>query len=34
MTLVVEGGNWRLAGIHMSFVAGTPGTHPLPGAPE
>jgi hypothetical protein len=30
MTLVVEGGSWRLAGIHMSFIAGTPGAPPLP----
>lgn len=34
LTLVVEGGSWRLAGIHMSFIAGTPGAPPLPGAPE
>jgi len=34
LTLVVEGGSWRLAGIHMSFIAGTPGAPPLPGAAE
>ena len=34
LTLVVEGGSWQLAGIHMSFIAGTPGAPPLPGAAE
>ena len=34
LTLVVEGGTWRLAGLHMSFIAGTPGAPPLPGAAE
>jgi hypothetical protein len=34
MTLVAESGSWRLAGIHMSFIAGTPRAPPLPGAPE
>jgi len=34
LTLVVEVGSWRLAGIHMSFIAGTPGAPPLPGAAE
>jgi ketosteroid isomerase-like protein len=33
MILVDDGGAWRLAGIHMSFVAGTPGAPPIPGAP-
>lgn len=34
-TLVaVDGGDgWRLAGIHYSFIAGTPGAPPVPGAP-
>jgi ketosteroid isomerase-like protein len=31
-TLVLAGS--RLAGIHMSFVAGTPGAPPLPGPPR
>ena len=26
-------GGWRLASLHMSFVAGTPGAPPLPGPP-
>jgi hypothetical protein len=34
LTLVAENGTWRLAGIHMSFIAGTPGAPPLPGAAE
>ena len=34
LTLVVEGGSWRLAGIHMSFIAGAPGAPPLPGAAD
>jgi hypothetical protein len=34
LTLVAESGSWRLAGIHMSFIAGTPGAPPLPGAGE
>ena len=34
MTLVAESGSWRLAGIHMSFIAGTPGAPPLPGPGE
>jgi ketosteroid isomerase-like protein len=25
--------DWQLAGIHMSFIAGTPGAPPLPGPP-
>jgi ketosteroid isomerase-like protein len=33
-TLVIAGGagRWRLAAIHMSFIAGTPGAPPIPGA--
>ncbi len=38
LALVSEAGDWRLAGIHMSFIAGTPGAPPIPGggppAPE
>jgi hypothetical protein len=34
LTLVAEGGSRRLAGIHMSFIAGTPGAPPLPHAAE
>ena len=34
LALVAEGGSWRLAGIHMSFIAGTPGAPPLPGPAE
>jgi ketosteroid isomerase-like protein len=33
LLLVNEGGPWKLAGIHMSFVAGTPGAPPIPGSP-
>ena len=33
LALVNEGGRWRMAGIHMSFIAGTPGAPPVPGAP-
>jgi ketosteroid isomerase-like protein len=29
---VAEGEDWRLASLHMSFIAGTPGAPPLPGA--
>ena len=25
--------DWQIAGIHMSFIAGTPGAPPLPGPP-
>lgn len=32
LALVNEAGSWQLAGIHMSFIAGTPGAPPLPGA--
>jgi ketosteroid isomerase-like protein len=32
--LVADGDDaWRLASLHMSFVAGTPGAPPLPGPP-
>jgi ketosteroid isomerase-like protein len=31
--LVREGEHWRLTALHMSFVAGTPGAPPVPGAP-
>jgi ketosteroid isomerase-like protein len=31
LTLVKDHGNWRLAGIHMSFIAGAPGAPPIPG---
>jgi ketosteroid isomerase-like protein len=27
------GAGWRIAHLHMSFVAGTPGAPPIPGAP-
>lgn len=33
MVLVADGPDWRLASIHMSFIAGTPGAPPIPGAP-
>jgi hypothetical protein len=28
-----ESGSWKIAQLHMSFVAGTPGAPPIPGAP-
>jgi ketosteroid isomerase-like protein len=31
--LVEQAGSWRLAGLHLSFIAGTPGAPPLPGRP-
>jgi ketosteroid isomerase-like protein len=33
-TLILAGdtGTWKLAAIHMSFIAGTPGAPPIPGA--
>ena len=31
LTLIKESGGWRPAGIHMSFIAGTPGAPPIPG---
>jgi ketosteroid isomerase-like protein len=32
LTLVSDTGRWKLAAIHMSFIAGTPGAPPIPGA--
>jgi hypothetical protein len=32
VTLVSDVGRWKLAAIHMSFIAGTPGAPPVPGA--
>jgi hypothetical protein len=32
LVLVSGDGNWRLAAIHLSFIAGTPGAPPIPGA--
>ncbi len=32
--LVRDGDRWRLTALHMSFVAGTPGAPPIPGAPS
>ena len=31
LILVTGNGSWRLAAIHMSFIAGTPGAPPIPG---
>ena len=31
LVLVQETGGWRLASVHFSFIAGTPGAPPLPG---
>jgi ketosteroid isomerase-like protein len=33
LLLAERDGEWQLAGIHMSFVAGTEGAPPLPGPP-
>ena len=33
LTLVKGDDRWRMAGIHMSFIAGTPGAPPIPGPP-
>jgi ketosteroid isomerase-like protein len=33
LSLVNEDGRWQLAGIHMSFIAGTPGAPPIPTRP-
>lgn len=33
LVLVKPAGSWRLGGIHMSFMAGTPGAPPIPGRP-
>lgn len=30
--LVNDADRWQLAGIHLSFIAGTPGAPPIPGA--
>ena len=30
LVLVGDAGNWRLAAIHLSFIAGTPGAPPIP----
>ena len=32
LVLVGDDDRWRLAGLHLSFIAGTPGAPPLPGA--
>jgi ketosteroid isomerase-like protein len=32
LVLVSEDGTWRLAAVHLSFIAGTAGAPPLPGA--
>ena len=32
LVLASEDGTWRLAAVHLSFIAGTPGAPPLPGA--
>jgi hypothetical protein len=34
LALVNESGGWQLAGIHLSFIAGTPGAPPLPPAAQ
>lgn len=34
LALVKELGRWQLAGIHLSFIAGTPGAPPLPPAAQ
>ena len=31
--LAEQAREWRVAGIHMSFIAGTPGAPPIPGRP-
>jgi ketosteroid isomerase-like protein len=33
VVLVQRSGGWRIASIHMSFIAGTPGAPPVPGRP-
>jgi len=33
LLLVQQSAAWRLAAIHMSFMAGTPGAPPIPGRP-
>jgi len=32
LILIGDAGNWQLAAIHLSFIAGTPGAPPIPGA--
>ncbi len=32
LVLVGDKGSWQLAAMHMSFIAGTPGAPPIPGA--
>lgn len=32
LILVSDTASWKLAAIHMSFIAGTPGAPPIPGA--
>ena len=32
LTLISDAGRWKLAAIHMSFIAGTAGAPPIPGA--
>ena len=32
LALVSNGDGWKLAAIHMSFIAGTAGAPPIPGA--
>ena len=34
LILVGVGQTWQLAGVHLSFMAGTPGSPPLPGPPH
>jgi ketosteroid isomerase-like protein len=31
LVLLNQSGAWRLAGVHYSFIAGTPGAPPVPG---
>ena len=33
LVLTAAGRGWQLAAIHLSFIAGTPGAPPIPGAP-
>lgn len=32
LSLIRQSGRWQLAGIHLSFIAGTPGAPPVPSA--
>jgi ketosteroid isomerase-like protein len=34
LALVRDVDAWRLAGLHLSFIAGTPGAPPIPGPPN